>query len=974
MVYLLKPLASRWIYCLLFAFFTVASLQSGTPSVTKLNDTFHQDHRQTVKMVFNPNFSMPSVKDETELARAYLVLNAGKFGLSESLENLSLERVQTSLSGRHYRFQQTLDGIAVKGAEIVVSIDRNSGQIYRVANNTYPVKQHTKAPAITISSEDAYDIAWGHLKVRGPLNGEPQVEKFFLPEGDDFRLVYRTLLPVEAPFGSWEHLIDAVSGKIISHRDERITRKPITGELAAYDGLVEHRATAFKTYAGQQALKNQHAKPVSKASGTGMVFDPDPRTTLNDASLTDTSPATAFEAAYFNRDLNDIAFDDTNYSLVGPWAQIVDLEAPNTAPSTTTDGNWTATRGDNAFNDAMTYYHVDVNQRYIQSLGFTGETGIQELSIRIDTDGFNGADNSSYSPALNRLSFGHGCVDDNEDVDVILHEYGHAIHHSINDNWSGGDTGAMGEGFGDYWAGSYSYSTPNGPVFNPNWAFSWDGHNDCWPGRIMNDMAATYDHSSTYPAHQVVNGVNGDQLWSTPLFQAFLTLVNDHSVPRSEVDQIILESHFGLAGGAKMRDLATATVQAAARLFPEGPHSDVFFNSFLNHNIVEIARAQMTNSSWEFTSDLGENGVPDPGEEPTFSISLQNGGTAGATTISAVLSSNTDGVEVLVSDATFTDIAIGESATSANDFQISIGNVVECGSLIDLTLTISFDDGSGRGIVTTEVTHQFRTGVPQGFTQNAQPNVAIPDNTPAGITSTLEVSGVTGVVSEQFNIDMNIVHTWRGDLILDLTSPEGTTVRLHNRAGSSADDIIGNYPGDLASAQPLSAFFGEDPNGTWTLTVSDNVGEDTGTLNSWAINDISGYDCLNPNCAATATASAERNATICAGFPIQLNVNFDGLGEDPAIQWSNPELLNDPSSATPYAILYQTTTFVVTLRGSGCQATAEITINATPGLEGFLPYWQGADYYEPADMNGDNENSVLDMVMFGNTCNGSPEL
>ncbi len=974
MVYLLKPLASRWIYCLLFAFFTVASLQSGTPSVTKLNDTFHQDHRQTAKVVFNPNFSMPSVTDEAELARTYLVLNAAKFGLSETLENLSLERVQTSLSGRHYRFQQKLDGIVVKGAEIIVSIDRNSGQIYRIANNTFPVKQHTKAPAITISQEDAYDIAWGHLKVHGPLIGEPQVEKYFLPEGEQFRLVYRTLLPVEAPFGYWEHVIDGVSGKIISHRDERITRKPIDMTIKDYDGLIEHRATAFKTYAAMQADKAKQSAPVNKAMGTGFVFDPDPRTTLNDATLTDTSPAADFEAAYFNRALADITFDETNYSLVGPWAQIVDLEAPNTAPSTTADGNWTARRGDNAFNDAMTYYHVDINQRYIQALGFSGDNGIQELSIRIDTDGFNGADNSSFSPSLNRLSFGHGCVDDNEDVDVILHEYGHAIHYGINSSWGGGDAGAIGEGFGDYWAGSYSYSTPNGPTFNPNWAFSWDGHNDCWPGRIMNDMGATYDHSATYPAHGTVDGVNADQLWSTPLFQAFLTLVNDHSVPRTEVDTIVLESHFGLANGPKMRDLATATVQAATRLYPDGPHADVFFNSFLNHGILEIARAQMTSSTWSITSDNGENGVPDPGEEPTFSITIENGGTAGASTVSAVLTSNTDGVEVLVSDATFADMAIGETATSASDFQISIGDLVECGSLIDLTLTVTFDDGSDRGMTTAELTYQFRTGLPQGFTQNVSANTDIPDNTPAGITSTLEVSGATGVISDQFNVDMDIVHTWRGDLILDLTSPEGTTVRLHNRTGSSADDIIGNFPGDFDSAEALSAFVGEDPNGTWSLLVSDNVGQDTGTLNGWAINDITGYDCLNPNCAATATATAERNATICAGFPIQLNVAFDGLGDSPAIQWSNPELLDDPSSATPYAILYETTTFLVTLRGSGCQATAEVTIEATPGLEGFLPYWQAADYYEPADMNNDNENSVLDMVLFGNTCYGSPEL
>ena len=62
------------------------------------------------------------------------------------------------------------------------------------------------------------------------------------------------------------------------------------------------------------------------------------------------------------------------------------------APSTTTTGNWTAVRGNNAFNDATTYFHIDQNQRYMQSLGFTGTTGIQYGSIAADSNGANGDD------------------------------------------------------------------------------------------------------------------------------------------------------------------------------------------------------------------------------------------------------------------------------------------------------------------------------------------------------------------------------------------------------------------------------------------------------------------------------------------------------------------------------------------------------------------------------------------------------
>lgn len=103
----------------------------------------------------------------------------------------------------------------------------------------------------------------------------------------------------------------------------------------------------------------------------------------------------------------------------------------------------------------------------------------------------------------------------------------------------------------------------------------------------------------------------------------------------------------------------------------------------------------------------------------------------------------------------------------------------------------------------------------------------IPDNTPAGITSEIYVGDSAEISTVTVSVD--ITHTWQGDLIVDLTSPEGTTVRLHNRTGGSADNLIETYAG-------LVNFAGEASIGTWSLTVSDNAGQDTGQLNEWCIN------------------------------------------------------------------------------------------------------------------------------------------
>ena len=115
------------------------------------------------------------------------------------------------------------------------------------------------------------------------------------------------------------------------------------------------------------------------------------------------------------------------------------------------------------------------------------------------------------------------------------------------------------------------------------------------------------------------------------------------------------------------------------------------------------------------------------------------------------------------------------------------------------------------------------------------PFLAIPDSPAAGVSDViafprqLEIRGIQVYVS--------ITHTWIGDLIVEVTSPGGTTVRLHNRTGSSADNIVGTYGLNLTVDGPgsLDDFIDELSQGDWTLSVSDNQGFDVGTLNEWCV-------------------------------------------------------------------------------------------------------------------------------------------
>ncbi|MGP9800947.1 S8 family serine peptidase [Rheinheimera sp. NSM] len=116
--------------------------------------------------------------------------------------------------------------------------------------------------------------------------------------------------------------------------------------------------------------------------------------------------------------------------------------------------------------------------------------------------------------------------------------------------------------------------------------------------------------------------------------------------------------------------------------------------------------------------------------------------------------------------------------------------------------------------------------LPQGLQDYPYSNttpVDIPDNIADGIESVITVPQAGNVFGT--DVGVNITHTWRGDLIVKLRSPQGTEHTLHNRTGGSEDDLIQNWQ--------LDSFNGESMQGDWTLLVSDNAGLDTGTLNSW---------------------------------------------------------------------------------------------------------------------------------------------
>ncbi|MCQ0023592.1 M4 family metallopeptidase [Streptomyces somaliensis DSM 40738] len=117
-------------------------------------------------------------------------------------------------------------------------------------------------------------------------------------------------------------------------------------------------------------------------------------------------------------------------------------------------------------------------------------------------------------------------------------------------------------------------------------------------------------------------------------------------------------------------------------------------------------------------------------------------------------------------------------------------------------------------------------GTPGGKVFENTADVSIPD-AGAAVTSSVSVTGITGNAPSALQVGVDIVHTYRGDLVIDLVAPDGTAYRLKSASSSdSADNVQTTYTVNASS---------EVANGTWRLRVQDTAQYDTGYINGFKL-------------------------------------------------------------------------------------------------------------------------------------------
>jgi hypothetical protein len=153
---------------------------------------------------------------------------------------------------------------------------------------------------------------------------------------------------------------------------------------------------------------------------------------------------------------------------------------------------------------------------------------------------------------------------------------------------------------------------------------------------------------------------------------------------------------------------------------------------------------------------------------------------------------------------------------------------------------------------------------PVGGTNCSSPSLPIPDEDPTGVIDTMNIVD-QGAMINNLTVIVQATHTWCGDLQFTLTHVDTATSAdiidrpgWSNGFGCSGDDYdvalndgnpnsvqqecaatVPAIAGDLSPyPDALAAFAGEAYGGDWTMTVADHYGGDTGTLDTWCVDDI----------------------------------------------------------------------------------------------------------------------------------------
>ena len=358
----------------------------------------------------------------------------------------------------------------------------------------------------------------------------------------------------------------------------------------------------------------------------------------------------------------------------------------------------------------------------------------------------------------------------------------------------------------------------------------------------------------------------------------------NESVTGVDASDFVLSLVGGNAGTGSITGISGSGSQYSVTV---SASSDGTYNLDLvqNHGIEDLADNLLTNTA---TTGVDQtytvNTVPADSTAPTLT-SIERYNPTAATTDS----------QTLVYEVTFSEAVTG---VTQSDFVLSSDS------------TGGPDPNTGTG----------------QFTQTKSPSAAITGD--QDVIDTIAVSNSGNATS--VSVDLNIAHSYIGDLKVDLVAPDGTTKTLHNRLGGSSDDIVATYTPN---------FNGTSISGTWTLKINDDYpSADDGVLNSWTLTINYGDTTNVPNPITSISGSGSQ-------YSVTVSASSDGTYNLDLVQNHGIEDLADN-------LLTNTAT-------TGVDQT--YTVNTVPA-DSTAPTLTSIERYNPTAATTDSQTLVYEVT------------
>jgi len=933
------------------------------------------------------------------------------------------ENVSKASGIRHVYLRQAINGMEVYGTESSVHFDK-TGKVIAEHNKFLADVQTTlkgssqginaRAAISSVANQMGYKVS--NLQEVKSIGGKnkaavfnragislveiPAKLMYYYKEGVGTQLIWELSIAETTSSDWWNFRVDASTGKIIDKDNWTVS-------CNIMDAHNEHfhsgENVAISTFIGplneaETAISHNEASMVSEGAAAlvgGYRVYAMPLESPNHGSMTRTlvnNPDDAIASPFGWHDTNGSAGPESTLTT-GNNADVhkgsdrpdgtaslifdfpIDLNqnpALNTAPYITNLFYW-----NNITHDVMYHYGFDeVSGNFQENNYGNGGAGSDSVNVNAQASGNCNANFGTPAdggnPTMNMYLCNNSTPshDSGLDAGVIVHEYGHGISNRLTGG--PGNSGClsngeqMGEGWSDFYGllltiesgdtgtdargvGTYLLGQPVTGLGVRTQKYSTDF--------AVNDH--TYDDIKTSTAVHYRG-----EVWATMLWDMTWGIIG--------TDGFDTDFYNGTGGN----NVALAIVTEGLKLQPCSPGFVDGRDAILAADQALYGGAHLC-TIWEAFARRG------------LGYSASQGSS----------SSNTDGTEAFDLPPTFSGLDAIDEVCLSDGIQSGLSGGNPTGGIYSgpgVTddgngTTFTFDPSvGGPGLVTVTYTvNDFCTGAPTAITDDINvtndppeivcmgsglipmngsssinPGTTISDNTT--ITSTLTVTDNVSITD--LNVDLNINHTWVGDLVITLESPAGTVITILDPGTCSGDDVVillddeapttssacygtgtnQAYPDpSYQPFSPLSVFDGENTAGDWILSVSDTVGGDTGILNGWGLN----YDYEVTAPILDVTLDGSGNATVNAE-DLLFSVTVDCGGYS--------VLAGSPLAATVSFTCSDTglnTVAVQVTNDSGAIATCSAIVNVIGGGGG------GGPFTCPGDITQDNDPGICGAVV-----------